>query len=263
MKKALVFSAIAAAAVSAMAQSGGPADASSREMGRVISTTPVVQQVPLTQQVCGSQQVVTQAPPSGAGAVLGGIAGGVLGNAIGGGGGRAAATALGIVGGAVLGSSAEGPGQAYVQNVPTCSTQTTYENRTVGYDVTYEYAGRRYNTRMASDPGQYVPVQVGTVNDNPPQQASGSYNGQPGTIEQGVVLPAYSSVPAPVIYTQTYAPAYVPAYAPVYAPGYYGGGYGGGYGYGGVPIGLSIGLGYSRGYGGYGHGYGGGRGRWR
>lgn len=252
MKKALVFSAIAAAAVSAVAQT----DAPSREMGRVLSTTPVVQQVPVNQQVCGNQQVVSQAPPSGVGTVLGGLAGGLVGNAVGGGGGRAAATALGIVGGAMLGSSAEGPGPAYVQNVQTCGTQTTYENRTVGYDVTYEYAGRQYTTRMASDPGQYVPVQVGAVGDNAPQQAYGGQYSQPGVVEAGVVVPAYNSVSAPVVY-QSYAPAYAPVYAPAYAPAYYGG-YGG-YGYGGVPIGLSLNLGYSRGFG----GHGGGHGRWR
>lgn len=251
MKKALVFSTLAAAAVSAMAQTSAP----SREMGRVLSTTPVVQQVPVSQQVCGSQQIVSQAPPSGVGTVLGGLAGGLVGNAVGGGGGRAAATALGIVGGAMLGNSAEGPGPTYVQNVPTCSTQTSYENRTVGYDVTYEYAGRQYNTRMASDPGQYVPVQVGAVGDNgAPQQAYGGPYSQPGVVEAGVVVPAYNPVPAPVVY-QTYTPAYAPVYAPPYYGGY--GGYGG-YGYGGVPIGLSLNLGYSRGYGGHG-----GHGRWR
>lgn len=253
MKKALVFSTLAAAAVSAMAQSAPLRDSRDpREMGRVLSTVPVVQQVPVSQQVCGSQQVVTQAPSTGVGTVLGGIAGGVVGNAIGHGGGRAAATALGIVGGAMLGNSAEGPGPAYVQNVPTCGTQTTYQNRTVGYDVTYEYAGRQYTTRMASDPGAYVPVEVGAVGESAPQQAYGGY-GNPGTVEQGVVVgPGYATTVAPVVY-QTYAPA--PVYAPVYGGGYYGG-YGGGYGGFAAPIGLSLNLGYSR-------GWGGGHGRWR
>jgi len=260
MKKALVFSSLAAAAVSAMAQSAPPQG--SREMGRVLSTVPVVQQVPVSQQVCGNQQVVTQAPSSGVGSVLGGVAGGIVGNAVGHGGGRAAATALGIVGGAMLGNSAEGPGPQYVQNVPTCTTQTTYQNRTVGYDVTYEYAGRQYNTRMASDPGGWVPVEVAASGGNAPQSAYDSYP-QTGVVEQGVVVgPSYATAPAPVVYTQApvYAPVYVPT--PVYAPGYYGGygGYGGGYGYGGfaAPIGLSLNLGYSRGFGGHG-----GHGRWR
>lgn len=44
---------------------------------------------------------------SGGGAVAGGVVGGVLGNQVGHGGGRAAATALGLVGGALLGNAIE------------------------------------------------------------------------------------------------------------------------------------------------------------
>ncbi len=47
------------------------------------------------------------APTSGGGAIAGGLVGGVLGNQIGSGNGRAAATALGVVGGALLGNSVE------------------------------------------------------------------------------------------------------------------------------------------------------------
>jgi outer membrane lipoprotein SlyB len=47
------------------------------------------------------------APTTGGGAVAGGVVGGVLGNQIGHGSGRAAATALGVVGGALLGNSIE------------------------------------------------------------------------------------------------------------------------------------------------------------
>ena len=50
----------------------------------------------------------TQVHDSGGGAVLGGLAGGVLGHQIGRGGGNAAATALGIFGGAVIGDRIEG-----------------------------------------------------------------------------------------------------------------------------------------------------------
>ncbi|MBB6560433.1 outer membrane lipoprotein SlyB [Acidovorax soli] len=44
---------------------------------------------------------------SGAGAVIGAVVGGVLGNAVGGGTGRAAATAVGVLGGAVAGNAVE------------------------------------------------------------------------------------------------------------------------------------------------------------
>lgn len=47
------------------------------------------------------------APPSGAGAVIGGIAGGLLGHQIGSGSGNTAATIVGAVGGAVVGNEVE------------------------------------------------------------------------------------------------------------------------------------------------------------
>ncbi|MGJ7507550.1 glycine zipper 2TM domain-containing protein [Variovorax sp. GT1P44] len=46
-------------------------------------------------------------PTTGAGTVAGGLIGGVLGNQVGSGSGRAAATALGVVGGALLGNNIE------------------------------------------------------------------------------------------------------------------------------------------------------------
>ena len=133
-------------------------------MARVMSATPVVQQVAVPRQVCINQQVVVNQPggTSGAGAVIGGVAGGVLGNQVGHGGGRAAATVLGVVGGAVLGNTIEGnqASNARVQDVQNCTTQTFYENRISGYNVRYEYAGREYQTQMPYDPGPSIRVQV-------------------------------------------------------------------------------------------------------
>jgi len=53
------------------------------------------------------EEVQTSAQPTGGGAVLGGLIGGVVGNQFGHGGGRAAMTALGVFGGAVVGNNAE------------------------------------------------------------------------------------------------------------------------------------------------------------
>jgi outer membrane lipoprotein SlyB len=50
----------------------------------------------------------SQGQTSGAGAILGAVVGGVLGNQVGGGSGRAAATAVGVLGGAVAGNAIEG-----------------------------------------------------------------------------------------------------------------------------------------------------------
>ena len=208
----------------------GPALAQ-QDMARVISTVPAIQQVAVPQQYCTQQPVVTSQPRSGAGAIMGAIAGGAMGNAIGNGGGRAAATALGLFGGAILGDRVEGNG-TQIQNVQQCSTQTTYENRTVGYDVTYEYAGRQYTTRMASDPGPYINIQVSPVASSqgmavpPPVQA-------PVYAQPGVVV---SSMPAPVVYSPAYP-------APVYMQPSY------------PPVGVSLNLGYTQGWGG-GHRHG-------
>lgn len=240
----LVLSALAAAGLL------GSAGASAMDiMARVISSTPVVQQVAVPRQVCNNQQVITQAPKTGGGALLGAVAGGAAGNAIGNGGGRAVATILGVFGGAILGDRIEGPGGQQVQNVQQCSTQTYYENRPSHFNVVYEYQGTQYNTQMATDPGQFVRLQVTPVGgmNAPPQPAFQNQPSQPQTYFQ----------PAPVQPLQVQQPvSYVqPAYAPVVVqtvetyPTYYQRPY---YAPAVAPIGLSLNFGYSRGYGGHG-----------
>jgi uncharacterized protein YcfJ len=258
MKKALVISSVATAALMAAL----PASAMDI-MARVISSTPVVQQVAVPRQVCNNQQYITEAPRSGGGALLGALVGGVAGNAIGSGGGRAAATALGVFGGAIAGDRIEGGGAQQVQNVQQCGTQTSYENRTTGYNVVYEYQGQQYNAQMANDPGLYVRLQVspvGGVNTQP---------GQPQALQQQPQNQVQNQVPVEqgyVVQSSTQQPVYAqPSYAqpvygqPVYvqppivyqsAPVYYGRPY---YGPAFAPIGLSLNLGYSRGYGHRGH----------
>ena len=72
MKKIVIFSALAAVAVVASAQ----------EQGRVLSATPIIQQVGVPQQVCGNETVYSGNRTTGAGAVIGAIAGGAVGNTI-------------------------------------------------------------------------------------------------------------------------------------------------------------------------------------
>lgn len=221
--------------------------ASAEEVGRVITSTPVIQQVAVPRQVCSNQPMAVQQPNTGAGAVMGGIAGGAMGNAIGGGSGRAAATAIGLIGGAILGNNIEGSGSTYVQNVQQCNTQTFYENRTVGYNVVYEYAGKEFSVQMPYDPGPTIRLQLTPMAASEPAPApavaaeSGS-SGAPGT-PIGVIV----GTPAqPVIQSSTTVyPAYAPAYPVVYPayPAYY---YPRPYYY--PPIGFSLNLGYSRGW---------------
>ena len=194
---------------------------------RVISSTAVIQQVAVPRQQCTNTPVTTNAPPSGAGALMGALAGGALGNAVGDGGGRALATMIGVMGGAIVGNNVEGP-KTQTQNVQQCSTVTTYENRTMHYDVVYEYADKRYNIQMANDPGAFVRLQVNPIGIMPPASRS------PQSYQQYQTEPAEVIVSRPTVYVQ---PAPVVVYAQPYAQPYF------------APIGMSLNLGYSNGWG--------------
>lgn len=140
-----------------------PAWASAQEVGQVLSRSAVMQQVAVPRQTCTASPVVVHSSSSGAGALMGAIAGGAMGNAVGDGSGRALATMIGIVGGAMAGDRIEGTGQATTQNHTTCTTQTVYENRLVGYDVVYEYAGKQYRVQLPQDPGPTLELNISPV----------------------------------------------------------------------------------------------------
>lgn len=215
----------------------GATAAQAQEVGRVISSTPVIQQVAVPRQVCTQQPLVVQQQPatSGGGAVIGAVVGGLAGNQIGGGSGRAAATALGVLGGALLGNSVEGnqAQAAQVQNVQQCTTQTFYENRTTGYNVRYEFNGKEYNVQLPYDPGPTIRLQVTPVSSGEPAapESTVAWNGAvPGTAAAVVTTTAPIVLPPAPVY-----PIY-PAYA--YRPYY-----------GWPPASFSFSLGYVGGHG--------------
>ena len=238
MKHTLLFAALGLVGFSAAAQ----------EVGNVISTQPVIQQVAVPRQNC--VQGYVQAPPqtSGMGGLTGALIGGGIGSQIGGGNGAVAGALIGTIGGAIMGNNVEANNmRAQQAAVPTCTTETTIENRTVGYDVTYEYAGQQYTTRMPYDPGQSVRLQV-----TPMAQGSVPAPGIGGTVSAPPVQ-GVASVPAPVVAA---APVYVPAPVvvqpypaypaypypyPVYRPYYY------------PPVSLSLGFVFRGGHGGHRH----------
>jgi uncharacterized protein YcfJ len=238
--------------------------AGAQEVGTVISSTPVIQQVAVPRQVC-SQPVMVEAPPtSGAGTVIGGLVGAGIGSQIGGGHGRTAAAFLGAIGGALIGNQIEASNNAHAAQAmaqPQCGTQTTYENRTVAYNVTYEYGGRQYSVQMPYDPGPTIRLRVTPVVQNEVQEQP--LMPQAGNAPAPVVVappiqPAPQAVPqqmpaAPVVVHEpvvqqqpqvivqqrVVVPAAYPVYAapyPVYRPYYY------------PPVGVSLNFGYSRGW---------------
>lgn len=195
MKQSLLLLAALAASASGMAQ----------DVGRVISSTPVLEQVAVPRQVCSVQQVAVQQPKSGAGAVIGAIAGGAVGNAIGQGGGRAVATMVGLMGGAILGDRIEGTSAPQLQNVQRCTTQTTYENRVAAYNVVYDYAGKRYQVQMPHDPGRTIPLNVSPVVGSVAPASNiytTVYDSTPRYVPQAPVLLTPARHPYPVMLTQ-------------------------------------------------------------
>ena len=209
--------------------------AAAQEVGQVISSQPVVQQVAVPRQNCYPATVQAQPQTSGLGGLVGAVTGAAIGSQIGAGNGAIAGGLIGLVGGAIAGNSADASGMRAQQvATPNCVTENTIENRTVGYDVTYQYAGQQYTTRMPYDPGPTVRLQV-----TPMAQGSVYAPGMSGAVSAPPVQ-GVATVPAPVVAT---APVYVaapvvvqpypayPAYPyPVYRPYYY------------PPVSLSLGF---------------------
>ena len=202
------------AAAASAALLGATATASAAEYANVVSATPVTGSVAAPRQDCVQGEQVVQQQPSGAGALIGAIAGGVVGNQFGHGFGRAAATGLGVVAGSAIGNNVEANA-----NPPTtvpvrrCRTVNGYENRVVGYDVVYEYNGQRYTTRLPSDPGPRLAIDVRPAGNAPLDRVGppASYGAVPPAYAQAA--PSYREVP-PAYYDA--APAYYDA-----APAYY------------------------------------------
>jgi hypothetical protein len=147
--------------------------------------------------------------------------------------------------------------------VQQCSTQTYYENRPSHFNVVYAYQGTQYNTQMATDPGQFVRLQVTPVGgmSPPPQPAfqnqhNPSYQPLNQPLNQQLYQPQTYFQPAPLQPLQVQQPvSYAqPAYGTVFQtvetyPTYYQRPY---YAPAIAPIGLSLNFGYSRGHGGHG-----------
>ena len=100
--------------------------------------------------------------------VLGGIAGAVLGSKIGGGTGSVAASAIGTMVGGMAGRQVydNAHRQQRTATVSVCDPVPVNDyygganNAVTAYDVTYEYAGRRYTTRTGYNPGDRIRVRV-------------------------------------------------------------------------------------------------------
>ena len=140
-----------------------------------------------------------------------------MGNAVGDGGGRAAATIIGLIGGAIIGDRVENAPPPSQRPIQQCSTQYFYEQRATAYNVIYEYAGKQYSVQLPYDPGPTIRLQITPV-------GVGS-----SSLEPHYAPPATVIATAPIYQTYSTSPVYVvrPYYPPLSL--YLGFGYSGGY----------------------------------
>jgi uncharacterized protein YcfJ len=199
------------------------------DYGTVVSSTPVLAPVNVPQQQCYDEPQAVAPRSSGGGALAGAVIGGLIGSTMGGGSGRGAATGAGVVLGAVIGDRVEAHQQPQgFATVRRCQTVSATESRVVAYDVVYDYAGRRFSTRLNQDPGSpgsLLPLSVnvaGAVNNagyNDGGPVASPQVGTPPNVTyiQTQPAPNYNQPPPTVYYTETVRPVYVapPAY---YAP---------------------------------------------
>ncbi len=155
------------------------------DYGRVVRVEPRVEQVRQPREECKTDYVQApvqaQSQHSPGGAILGAVVGGIVGNQIGSGSGRAAATAAGVLAGTVAGdriganSRQNQPVQGQEQAVRSCRIVDTYESRTTGYNVTYDYRGQTYTSIMDRDPGERIRLRISVEPERQQQYSDNRY----------------------------------------------------------------------------------------
>ena len=144
--------------------------ASHYETARVIDAIPVYQTVRYAVPVEDCRAETVRLPSyngSATAPIIGAVIGGALGNAVG---HKKRNKQVGAAVGAILGATIghdirrnslePSPVRYGTQNVCDMYTEYRNEDRLVGYDVRYEYAGRTYSTRMKRHPGNEVRIRV-------------------------------------------------------------------------------------------------------
>lgn len=153
-------------------------DDSYTDFARVIHATPQYERINTPKTVCRTEQITerrhsrSESEPhqqSYAGAVIGGVAGALLGKQVGQGNGKQAAIAAGTLAGAIIGNNVqnqrhdnyrEARYSPSTTTVERCEQRDNWEESLIGYQVTYEYAGRRYTSFMQERPNRRIPIEV-------------------------------------------------------------------------------------------------------
>lgn len=140
------------------------------EYARVVDARPIYQRVThqVPQESCHYETVAyrDRRSDSYTGTVVGGLVGAAIGHELG---NSRRNKDVGAVAGGLLGASIghdvsrrKNPGTVRYHDQQICQTsyRTEHSQSLVGYDVTYKYQGRLYQTRTSHHPGDRIPVDV-------------------------------------------------------------------------------------------------------
>ncbi|MGA7179996.1 MAG: glycine zipper 2TM domain-containing protein [Thiobacillaceae bacterium] len=145
-----------------------PGSVSYPDVARVMSSSPITQQVNRPRQECWTEEVTSMQNQVGdhsyAGAIIGGLAGGILGHTVGGGTGKDASTAVGAVTGAIVGDNLDNQGNGnpspQTRQEQHCRTVDNWTQQITGYTVIYRYQGREFRSVLPYDPGRELQLSV-------------------------------------------------------------------------------------------------------
>lgn len=138
--------------------------AHANQLAKVISSTPIYEKIPVIQTECTKSYIeepIYSYNPNNA--MVGAIAGGLIGSVISPHSGKNAA--IGALGGAIIGSQIKSHSHSqYIQKpVANCQDITHYQNKMVGYEISYLLNGIVYSTTTNTYPGSYIEVNESPV----------------------------------------------------------------------------------------------------
>lgn len=126
------------------------------DMATVTAVNPRLENMNVPKQQCQTVQETVPQERSLTGAIVGGVAGAIIGSQVGGGKGRIVTGAIGAGTGAIVGDRIDNSNNGVsTRQVERCTLIDNYQQVVKGYDVTYQYQNKSYQTYMTT------PVKVG------------------------------------------------------------------------------------------------------
>ncbi len=171
MNKSMLTGTVFGVAVATAAGSiAGYRMVSGPEHADVVFVKPLTEQVATPREQCENVVVTRQKPVKDqyrvAGTIIGAVGGALAGDALGGKGHNTGEKVAGAVVGGYAGNQVQAnmqSGDTYQATERRCDTVHDLSERTVAYEVTYEFEGERSVVVMDYDPGDSIPIRDGQL----------------------------------------------------------------------------------------------------